>query len=92
MQSIDENEIPEAAHVSCPALSSAVVSVRETCAQCQFCRAVVNVNPDTRIPWAQQHNIVCQFPRRLPVVERVGAESAQQEINGRTVVRVLSDA
>jgi hypothetical protein len=79
MQNIDDKEIP-AVSVACPA-AFANVSVRDTCTQCRFFCAVANINPDPRLPWAQAHNVLCSFPRRLPVSDFIGPDEALEAID-----------
>ena len=82
---IPSSDIPSGAMVSCPGLSQAAVRVADTCVACRFFGAIMQTNPDERLPWEQRHNMVCKYPRRLPMVAVRDSADAFSELETRSV-------
>ena len=82
---IPSSDIPGGAMVSCPGLSQSAVRVSETCVHCRFFGAIMQTNSDERLPWEQRHNMVCKYPRRLPMVAVRDSADAFSELETRSV-------
>ena len=76
---------------TCPANSNRHVSVSETCSKCRFFKAIAEFNKDHRIPWNERHGIICQFPRRLLIVDEVETHEALDKIESLTVSRLVKN-